>query len=244
MIALITGGSRGIGRAVATLMARDGGHTIIINYLQNEAAAEETRRFVEAQGSRCFLYPANLSSADEIDRLFDLLSGQTEHLDGFVHCAALNAFKPLSTVKPNQWDLTMNVDARGFLLCAQRAVSMMKEGGRIVAVSSLGARRVIPNYGAQGPAKAALEAIIRSLAVEFAPKGIGVNCVAAGLVETASIHKFPNADHLIQSVVEHTPCGRIGTPEDIAKVVGFLLNTDSAWVCGQTLIADGGMSLS
>jgi enoyl-[acyl-carrier protein] reductase III len=243
MITLITGGSRGIGRAVSLRLARSGGHIIFVNYVQNETAAAETRRLVEAHGSRCFLCPANLGNPDEIDRLFDLIRRQTEHLDGFVHCASVNAFKPLSAVKPNQWDLTMNVDARGFLLCAQQVASLMTEGGRMVAVSSLGATQVMPNYGAQGPTKAALEAVVRSLAVELAPKGIRINCVAGGLVDTDSIRKFPNADHLIRSVVEHTPCARIGVPEDIAGAVAYLMSADSAWVCGQTLIVDGGISL-
>jgi enoyl-[acyl-carrier protein] reductase III len=224
-------------------LTRGGGQTVFVNYLQNETAAAETRRLVEAQGSRCFLCPANLSSPDEIDRLFDGIRRHTDHLDGFVHCAALNAFKPLAAVKPNQWDLTMNIDARGFLLCAQRAASLMTRGGRMVAVSSLGATRVMPNYGAQGPTKAALEAVVRSLAVEFAGQGIRVNCVAGGLVETDAIRKFPDADRLIRSAVERTPCGRIGTPEDMARAVGYLMSADSEWVCGHTLVVDGGMSL-
>jgi enoyl-[acyl-carrier protein] reductase III len=244
MLTLITGGSRGIGRATAVRLAKGGGHTIFVNYLQNETAAAETRRLVEAEGSRCILCPANVSNPDEIDRLFEQIRGHTDHLDGFVHGAALNAFKPLSAVKPNQWDLTMNIDARGFLLCAQQTASLMTKGGRMVAVSSLGATRVLPNYGAQGPAKAALEAVVRSLAVEFAPRSINVNCVAGGLVETDSIHKFPNADQLMHSAIEHTPCGRIGTVEDMAGAIAFLLSAEAAWICGHTLIVDGGMSLS
>jgi enoyl-[acyl-carrier protein] reductase III len=243
MMILVTGGSRGIGRAISVRLARGNGHTIFVNYLQNETAAAETLQLVEAQDSRCILCPANLSSPDEIDRLFDLVRQHTNRLDGFVHCAALNAFKPLAAVKPNQWDLTMNIDARGFLLCAQQAASLMRSGGRIVALSSLGATRVMPNYGAQGPTKAALEAIVRSLAVEFAPNGIRVNCVAGGLVETDSIRKFPNADRLMREVVAHTPCGRIGVPEDIAGAVAFLMSSDADWICGHTLVVDGGMSL-
>ena len=243
MITLVTGGSRGIGRAVSVRLARGGGHTIFVGYLQNETAAAETLRLVEAQGSRGVLCPANLSNPDEIDRLFGLIRNHTDVLNGFVHCAALNAFKPLAAVKPNQWDLTMSIDARGFLLCAQQAAHLMTGGGRMVALSSLGATRVMPNYGAQGPAKAALEAVVRSLAVEFAPKGINVNCVAGGFVETDSIRRFPDADHLIQSAVEYTPCGRIGTVEDIAGAVAFLMSADAVWVCGHTLVVDGGLSL-
>jgi enoyl-[acyl-carrier protein] reductase III len=240
---LVTGGSRGIGRAVCVRLAQGGGHLIFINFLENQNAAEETRKFVEAQGSVGILSPANLSKPEEIDRLFEQIASNTAHLDGYVHCAALNAFKPLSAVRPNQWDLTMNVDARGFLLCAQHVAPMMDGGGRVVAISSLGATRALPNYGAQGPAKAALEATVRSLALEYAPHGIRVNCVAGGIVNTDSMRNLPNASLLLQTAAERTPCGRIGSPEDIAGAVAFLMSPDADWICGETLVVDGGISL-
>jgi enoyl-[acyl-carrier protein] reductase III len=242
LVALVTGGSRGIGRAVALLLADNGAQTIIVNYLQNDAEAERTRQLIEAQQARSILIKANLLYPDEIDKLFETVKASVDHLDCFIHCAALGAFKPLREIKPNQWDLTMNINARGFLLCAQKAAALMKEGN-IVAISSLGSIRAVPNYGAMGPTKAALESIVRYLAVELAPAGIRVNAVTGGFVETDSIRKFPEAERLIQEVISRTPVKRLGTPEDIAEVVMFLLSPSSRWICGQTIVADGGLSL-
>ena len=146
-------------------------------------------------------------------------------------------------LRPNQWDLIMNISARSFLLCAQRCIPLMREGS-IVALSSLGSVRVIPNYGAMGAAKAALESMVRYLAVELAPRGIRVNAISGGLVETDSIKHFPDSEKLIREVINRTPGGRIGQPDDIADVAMFLISSKARWISGQTLIVDGGLSLN
>jgi enoyl-[acyl-carrier protein] reductase III len=242
LTALVTGGSRGIGRAISLRLAESCAKTVIVNYLEKDAEAERVKSMIGERHSRCILAKANLLYPDEIDRLFDEVRANAETLDILVHCAALNAFKPLLEVKPNQWDMTMNINARGFLYCVQRAVPLMKKG-HIVAISSLGGRRVFPDYGAMGPTKAALEASVRSLAAELAPRGIRVNAVTAGLVETDSLSKFPDAVKLAREAVRKTPAGRLGRPEDIADVVMFLLSPSAEWICGQTIVADGGISL-
>ena len=242
LTALVTGGSRGIGRAISLRLAAECAQTIVVNYVENDAEADHTRKLIEQTGSACILIKANLSSPAGIDALFERLSESVGNLDVFVHCAAVTAFKPLKDVRPNQWDLIMNVNARSFLLCSQKCVRLMKEG-TIVAISSLGSSRALPRYGALGPTKAALEAIVRYLAVELAPLGIRVNAVAGGFVQTESIRKHPDADRLIQSIVAGTPGGRLGTPDDIAGVVMFLLSSSASWICGQTLVVDGGLSL-
>lgn len=242
LTALITGGTRGIGRAVSLRLAAAGAHTVIVNYLQNEAEAEKTAGLIEKQGSRPVLARANLLYPEEIEKLFETVKKNVEKIDVFVHCAALGAFKPLREIKPNQWDLTMNINARGFLLCAQKVLPMMKEGS-IVAISSLGSRRAVPNYGAMGPTKAALETIIKYLAVELAPAGVRVNGIAGGFVETDSIKAFPDSEKLIEEVAARTPAKRIGTPEDIADVVMFLVSSSARWIYGQTIVVDGGFSL-
>ncbi|HEY5622701.1 MAG TPA: SDR family oxidoreductase [Gammaproteobacteria bacterium] len=238
---LITGGSRGIGRAVALRLAPHC-ETLIINYVQNDTEAGNTCRLIEGDGCEAIAVKANLAYPDRVDALFDEIAKRVERLDGFVHSAAITAFKPASELRPNQWDLTLNVNARAFLLCAQRCVPLMNDAA-IVALSSLGSIRAIPNYGAMGPAKAALEAVVRYLAVELGGTKIRVNAVSGGPVVTDSLRKFPDADAMLAEAVRRTPAGRLGDPEDIADVVVFLLSPEARWIFGQTLIADGGLSL-
>lgn len=241
--AVVTGGTRGIGRAISLRLARWSGATIVVNYLQNEKAAAEACRLIEAQGARCVTVRANLCLLDEIDRLADAVKSETDHVDAFIHCAALTAFKPLIDVKPNQWDLTMNLNTRGFLRCVQMLLPIMRNPASIVALSSLGSTRVTPNYGAMGPTKAALEAVVRYLAAELAPRGIRVNAVSAGLIDTDSIRRFPDPEGMIASAVARTPIGKIGSPDDVADVVQFLIGAEARLICGQTIVADGGISL-
>jgi enoyl-[acyl-carrier protein] reductase III len=240
--ALVTGGSRGIGRAISVRLAAEGASTVVVNYLENDAEAHRTRELIEQEGAVCVLAKANLSHPAEVDGLFQGLQVTIGALDVFVHCAAVTAFKPLKNIRSNQWDLIMNVNARSFLLCVQKCVPLMKEG-RIVAISSLGSSRVIPDYGALGPTKAALEATVRYLGAELAPSGIRVNAVSGGFIQTDSIRKHPGLDSAAALISSRTPAGRLGTPDDIAGVVMFLLSPSASWICGQTIIADGGLSL-
>ena len=240
--ALVTGGSRGIGRAISLQLAHSVAKTVFVNYVQNDEEAKKTRELVEQNGSKCILVKANLLIPKEIDDLFEKIKSTEETLDILIHCAAINAFKPLNQIKPNQWDMIMNVNAKAFLLCVQNAVPLMKHG-KIVAISSLGSQKVIPNYGAMGPTKAALESIIKYLAVELAPAGIRVNGVSGGLIETESIKNFPDSEHLIQETVLRTPAKRLGTSDDIAQTVMFLISPAAEFVYGQTIIVDGGLSL-
>ncbi len=240
--ALVAGGSRGIGRAVALRLAEWGVKTVVVNYLENDAAADETREALEARGARCVPARANLAHPEEIDGLFRAVANAVPKLGVFVHCAALGAFKPAHTTKPNQWDLTMNVSARSFLLCAQKCVGLMTSGS-IIAVSSLGSTRVLPRYGVIGVSKAALESTVRYLAVELAPMGIRVNAVSAGLVRSGSTEKILASDAAFQEVLSRTPAGRIAEPDDVADVVVFLASPAARWIHGQVILADGGYSL-
>ncbi len=239
--ALVTGGSRGIGRAISLKLASTCAERVFVNYLQNDEEAEKTKKCVEDTGCQCFLEKANMLYPEEIDSMFTRIKNKTDHLDVFIHCAALGTFKPLIEIKPNQWDLTMNINARAFLICAQKCLNLKIR--KIVAISSLGSQRALPNYGAMGPTKAALESLIRYLAAELAPQGIQVNGVTGGFIETDSIKKFPNFDRLVQQIIQRTPAQRMGRPDDIADVVMFLINSQAEWIYGQTIVADGGISL-
>jgi enoyl-[acyl-carrier protein] reductase III len=174
--------------------------------------------------------------------LFDTIRSKVNYLSIFVHAAALGAFKSLTDIKPNQWDLTFNTNVRSFVQCVQFCRTLMN-GGRVVALSSLGAQRAIPNYGAIGPSKAALEACIRQLAIELAPEGIRVNGVSAGPVMTDSLRKLPEYETLMQEAANRSPAGRVADCRDVADVVVFLTSSKSNWIYGQTIIADGGLSL-
>lgn len=241
--ALVTGGSRGIGRATALALAAAGVKRIAIGYVENETAARETCRAVASAGAEAAALRANLALPAGVDQLFDEVGARFDRLDVFVHCAAIAAFKPLAETRPNQWDLTMNTNARSFLSGAQRAAAMMTDGGSMVAVSSPGAVRVLRNYGAMGPTKAALESVVRGLAVELAPRGVRVNAVSAGLVGGTGVAALPGAEAVLAAASAQTPLGRVARPEEIASVIAFLCDPASAWITGQTIVADGGWTL-
>jgi len=240
--ALITGGTRGIGQATALRLAAAGFSKIIVNYAQDDGAASATKEQVERVGAECFPIRANLAFPTGIDELFEQAGRICPKIDALVHCAALGAFKPLSEIKPNQWDLSMAVNARAFLHCVQKCRPLMKQAA-VVAVSSLGGRMALPDYGAIGPSKAAMEAIVRQLAMELGPHGIRINAVAGGFIDTDSMKKALAYQSTKTAVATNTPLGRIGEAEDIADVAVFLLSPESRWIQGQVIVADGGFSL-
>ena len=242
-VVLITGASRGIGRAIAELFSREGAD-IVLNYLRNEEAAKETEKALTAQGSRVLTLQTNVGNPKEAEALVESAGKKFGKIDVLVHNAALGAFKPVSELRVNQWDLSLDVNAKALLVLSQAAVPWMeKNGGSILALSSLGSKRFIANYGAIGISKAALETLVRYLAVELAPKKIRVNAVSGGLVDTDAIRFFPEAETFRREVLQRTPGGRIGTPEDLAKVILFLASDEASWIYGQTVTADGGLSL-
>lgn len=239
----ITGGSRGIGRAITLSQARPG-LTLFINYLRDEESAAETKKLAEAKGARVFLLPGNVGDPETIPSLFQELQKHAPRLDFLIHNAALGVFKPVHQLRVKDWDISLDVNAKAFLLLAQGALPLMKEnGGRIITISSLGSHRFTPHYGAIGISKAALENLVRYLAVELAQYKIHVNAVSGGLIGTDSLKMFPEFERMKKEFLARTPGGRLGTPEDIAKVVSFLLGPESEWIYGQTIIADGGYSL-
>ena len=242
-VALVTGGSRGIGRAIAVALARAGAD-VAINYLRKREMAEQTAELIREQGRRALVLKANVGEPEHIDRMFESIAQEFGHLDILVSNAASGVLKPLLDLTMKHWRYTVDINAGTLIPLAQHAVRLMTRGsGRIVAVSSLGATRAIPYYTLVGASKAALESLVRHLAVELAPRGILVNAVSAGVVETDALRHFPNREQLLQASLERTPAGRLTTPEDVAGAVLFLCSDLARMIVGQTIVVDGGYSI-
>lgn len=239
--ALVTGGSRGVGASICEHLALCGAH-VYVGYGQHADGAARTADAIRGAGGSATVVGANLVRPEDIQRMFEV-AGADGPLDIFVHNAALGSFKPVLDVRVNQWDLSMAVGPRALLVGAQAAATLMPNGGRIISVSSLGATRVVPKYGAIGAAKAALESLTRYLAAELAPRGVLVNAVTAGPLDAPALRSHPDAEALMTGSVSRTPAGRSGVPADVARVVLFLCSPLADWVVGQTIVADGGLSL-
>ena len=233
----VSGGSRGIGKAIALRLARDGATRVAIGYFRADAAAEETAGELRALGAEPVLVRGNITSTRVAEQVEALGA-----LHALVHNAATGVIRPALETEDKHWDWTLNANARALLSLTRIAAPSMAPGSSIVAISSLGSIRVLENYTLVGTSKAALEALVRYLAVELAPRGIRVNAVSAGVVETGALEHFPNREEMIASGVRN-PAGRLVTPQDIAGAVSFLCSPDAEMIRGHTLIIDGGWSL-
>ncbi len=241
-VALVTGGARGIGRAIALELAR-GGADIAFNYLRGHEAAAETQRRIEDLGVRCLRVKAHLGDPAKIKELFARVGDELGRLDILVNNAASGVQRAASELDEKHWDWTMDINAKAPWLCATEASRLMVDGGSIVNLTSEGSRRVLPNYFSVGISKAALEAVTRYLAVELAPRGISVNAVSGGYVNTDALDHFPNRDEML-AAGRQTPAGRMVTAEDIARAVAFLCSDDAAMIRGQIIVVDGGATLT
>ena len=242
-IALVTGGSRGIGRAITLKLAEEGAE-VIINFFRKKSTAELTSQEVQEKGVRAHTIKANLEEPEKIDSMFDEIESKFGRLDILINNAASGVARSALDLDSRGWDWTMDINARAFLLCAQRAAKLMKNGGKMVSISSLGSRLVMPIYTAVGVSKAALEALTRYLAIELAPRGICVNGISAGAVETEALKLYIADPNLPKPTWQTTPAGRMVQPEDIANVVAFLCTDAAAMIRGQIITIDGGVSLS
>ena len=235
---LVTGGTRGIGKTIALRLASEGAARIALGYMRNDAAAEAAAEEVREAGAEPLLVRGNVAS----DKVIAELASHGPYAV-VVHNAATGVIKPALETEDKHWDWTLNANARALLSLARACAPDMESGSSIVAISSLGAQRVLENYVLVGTSKAALESVVRYLAVELAPRGIHVNAVSAGVVETDALDHFPNREEMLHSGKTRTPAGRLVEPDDIAGAVAFLCSPDAQMVCGQTLIVDGGYSL-
>jgi enoyl-[acyl-carrier protein] reductase III len=235
---LVTGGTRGIGRAIAIRFARAGADRVALGYMRNDRAAEEAATELRELGADVTLVRGNITSSRVLEEVRDL-----GRLDVVVHNAATGVIRPALETEDKHWDWTMNANARALLQLARVAAPQMEPGASIVAISSLGAQRVLENYTLVGTSKAALESLVRYLAVELAPRGIRVNAVSGGVVDTGALEHFPNREEMLAAGAAN-PVGRLVAPDDIAGAVAFLCSPDAAMVCGQTIVVDGGFSLT
>jgi enoyl-[acyl-carrier protein] reductase III len=245
-VALVTGSGRGIGRAIALRFAEEGAD-LVVNFFRNRGPAEETAQAIRNLGRKALVVKANIGEIEEINQLFDAVEKEYGGLDILVSNAASGYNRPVMKQKPKGWDWTMNINARSLLFSAQRAAPLMEArgGGQIVAITSPGSFRVLPDYVVVGASKAALEAITRYLAVELAPLGIAVNAISPGVVETDALKHFDVAksNTVIPQAIEITPAGRLVTPEDVAALTAFLCSAEAYMIRGEVIIIDGGSTL-
>ncbi len=234
----VTGGSRGIGKAIALRFAKLGAARVAIGYLRNDSAAEAAAEELCAAGAEPVLVRGNVSSERVVREV-----GELGPLAALIHNAATGVIRPALEVDKKHWDWTLDANAYALLALARAAAPQMQPGSSIVGLSSLGSTRVLENYVVVGTSKAALESLVRYLAVELAPRGIRVNAISAGVVETEALEHFPNKDEMLRIGRDRTPAGRLVEPGDVADAVAWLCSPEAEMVRGHTLVVDGGFSL-
>jgi len=241
-VALITGGSRGIGRAIGVRLAENGVN-LVINYVRHRKDAEATALEVKKHGCRCLLVKANVAKEKDVKEMFDIINKEFGRLDILVSNAASGVLKPVLELTQRHWDWAMDINARALLTLVQYATPLMGKGAKVLAVSSLGAVRAIENYTTVGASKAALESLVRHLAVELGTRGINVNTISAGAVDTDALKKFPNRTEILETAMQRTPLGRLTTPDDVADVALFLCSDMADMIQGQVITVDGGYAI-
>lgn len=241
--ALVTGASRGIGRAIALKLAREG-CAVCGTYFNGHEEAATLETELRELGVEAQTLQLNVAIPESITETFAALAPAFERLDVLVSNAASGVLQPALEMSRKHWRWCLETNALALDLLVQAALPRMGRGGRVVALSSLGASRAIPNYAFVGASKAALESLVRSLALELGPRGITVNAVSGGVVDTHALAHFPNRAELLAEYARRTPAGPELTPEDLAGAVYLLCRPEAAMITGQTLVADGGYSIT
>lgn len=243
-IALVTGGGKGVGKVIARQLARRGAH-VLINCFHSYEKAKQTRAELEALGATVDLFRASVAKRDQVDRMFDEIEERFGFLDVLVNNAADGWLGPVAELTEQHFTKALGTNLLGSFWCARRAGQLMaaRGGGCIVNISSNGAGMVPGNYLAVGASKAALEALTRHLAAEFAPLNVRVNTASCSLIDGDVANLFPQADDVKAVTTRSTPLGRLATADDLGGVVDFLTSDQSRWVTGQVVLADGGLSL-
>lgn len=242
-VALVTGSSRGLGRAIAIELAKNG-YDIVVNYARSKSAAEEVANEIEALGQKAMIVRANVGDVKKLKRMYEEIKAEFGRLDVFVSNAASGVLRPIMELEETHWDWTMNINAKAMLFGAQEAAKLMDRGGKIIGISSLGSIRYLENYTTVGVSKAAVESLTRYLAVELASKDIAVNAVSGGAIDTDALKHFPNREELLEDARKNTPAGRMVSINDMVNTVLFLTSDAAHMIRGQTIIVDGGRSLT
>src|SRR5271166_4440110 len=242
-VALVTGASRGIGRAIAHKLAA-AGCDIAANYYNSADEAEALCVEIRALGRRAHAIQASVGLPDSVDDMFVEIFKRFDRLDIVVSNAASGVLKPALEMTLKHWRWCLETNALALNLLAQRAVPRMPAGGSIIAMSSLGASRAMPDYGFIGASKAALESLVRTLAQELGARQIRVNAVSAGVVDTDALRYFPNREELLANFARRTPAGPVLTPQDVAAAVYLLCLPEALMITGHTLVVDGGFCIS
>ena len=242
-VALVTGASRGIGRAIATKLARAGCDVAAVYHNAHDSARSLCAE-VAGMGRRAMPIQANVASPESVGELFVEFSRAFDRLDIVVSNAASGVLKPSLQMTLKHWRWCLETNALALNLLAQSAAPLMRDGGRIVALSSLGARFALPDYGFIGASKAALEALVRTLAMELGPRGIRVNAVSAAVVDTDALQAFPRRAEMLADYTKRAALGPGLLPAHVADAVFLLCLPEAAMITGQTLVVDGGFSIS
>ncbi len=240
--AFVSGGTRGIGWEVCKSLAERGAN-ILLTYFRSRKSAQEAADKLKEYGVEVVVHRANMGNMEQVAETFNVIREKFDRLDIMVSNAALGTHTDMMNIDRKDWEIAMHTNARAFLQLIQMGVPIMPQGGRIVALSSLGSIRYIPGYAAIGVSKAAVENMVRYTAIEVADRGITCNCVSGGFIDTDALKVFPNYEEMKKTVSDRTPFKRIGRPEEVASAVVFLCGPGSSWITGQTLIVDGGYSL-
>jgi len=239
-VALVTGASRGIGRAIAGRLAREGA-AVAINYARSAEDAQALRKQIEAAGGWALAVQADVASVKEVVRLFDETIAHFGKLDILVNNAGIMFNKPISAVSEAEFDRIFAVNVKGTFFACQQAASRLAEGGRIINVSSTTTVMMLPTYGAYVATKGAVEQLTRSLARELGPRRITVNVVSPGPTDT-ELFNAGKTQEQIQRLAQASAFGRLGQPTEIAEMVAFLASEAAGWVTGQNLRVNGGVA--
>jgi 3-oxoacyl-[acyl-carrier protein] reductase len=237
-VAIVTGGSRGIGRAIAERLAQDGA-SVVVNYVRSADKAKELVWAIEAGGKKALAVQSDISQVADIRRLFQETVDFFGHLDILVNNAGISAIKPLAEMTEAEFDQMFALNAKGTFFAMQEAARRMADGGRIVNISTLGTVNSAPAFGVYTGSKAAVEQFTMSAAKELGGRGITVNAVSPGSTDTDQFNSIALPDMKVRAA-QLSPLGRMGQPQDIADIVAFLVSEQARWITGQNIHASGG----